>query len=553
VSRALASTGAPLEAPVRAQMQARLGHDFSRVRVHTDARAAEGARAVGAAAYTVGHDVVFDAGQYAPGSAAGRRLLAHELAHVAQQRAAAGGAGELRLGEPDTVEERQADAAARATVDGRPVSVSPARAAGVRVQRAPPVGAAAQTADRYPTAPTAWRGGIELYQVAEPEIKPLGTLWAMKRHIKAAAYKIVPVLVSDADQRVVYYAAYNTVSKRHDFAIGPDDLDTFIADAKKFEGIATLSLPWGVTRDHRGELVAPELAPWQVEIARMRSSAVKGDVAGTVKAYGDYTAAAVTDPGWWLATALGISSGLVVGSSKPPSGPKTPKVAAPEAPRVAVDAPTVETPAVTVQAPSASAAPPVKTPAKGSAGGKTGGGNKPPGGGNRSTGGTAADDAPTTPGMKGHDSPVTEQQLAAIVDEARAQPLVQRMRELNASAREGPPEDAMMRELRKILKDFEVQTGVKVVEEPNGALSGTKPADWGTRQEGYNYASLRKKPGSLLIEKQVFTDPRWLLDELSHELASYFTGGGVIFPHLEGVTRQFGTALWAVEQFIRGD
>lgn len=51
----------------------------------------------------------------------------------------------------------------------------------------------------------------------------------------------------------------------------------------------------------------------------------------------------------------------------------------------------------------------------------------------------------------------------------------------------------------------------------------------------------------------MFTDPRWLLDELSHEFASYFTGGGVIFPNLEGVTQQFGTALWTVEQFIRGE
>ncbi|MFL6211744.1 MAG: DUF4157 domain-containing protein [Pyrinomonadaceae bacterium] len=59
--------------------------DFSRVRVHTDARAAESARAVNALAYAVGNDVVFGAGQYAPGTSAGRRLLAHELAHTLQQ------------------------------------------------------------------------------------------------------------------------------------------------------------------------------------------------------------------------------------------------------------------------------------------------------------------------------------------------------------------------------------------------------------------------------------------------------------------------------------
>jgi uncharacterized protein DUF4157/annexin-like protein/lysine-specific metallo-endopeptidase family protein len=62
-------------------------YDLSRVRVHTDTRAAESARAVNALAYTVGHDVVFGAGQYQPFKPEGQRLLAHELTHVAQQGA----------------------------------------------------------------------------------------------------------------------------------------------------------------------------------------------------------------------------------------------------------------------------------------------------------------------------------------------------------------------------------------------------------------------------------------------------------------------------------
>ena len=65
------------------------GYDFGRVRVHTDAKADESARAVNALAYTVGSDVVFAAGRYAPGTPEGRRLLAHELAHVAQQESGA--------------------------------------------------------------------------------------------------------------------------------------------------------------------------------------------------------------------------------------------------------------------------------------------------------------------------------------------------------------------------------------------------------------------------------------------------------------------------------
>lgn len=85
VRAALRSPGSSLDAPTREFMEPRFGHDFSRVRVHTDARAAESALALNARAYTVGEDVVFGAGQYAPGTAAGRLLLAHELAHTVQQ------------------------------------------------------------------------------------------------------------------------------------------------------------------------------------------------------------------------------------------------------------------------------------------------------------------------------------------------------------------------------------------------------------------------------------------------------------------------------------
>jgi hypothetical protein len=82
----LRSPGHPLDANTRGSMNSRFGHDFSRVRVHTDAQADESARAVNARAYTVGSDVVFGAGWYAPGTKEGQRLLAHELVHVVQQR-----------------------------------------------------------------------------------------------------------------------------------------------------------------------------------------------------------------------------------------------------------------------------------------------------------------------------------------------------------------------------------------------------------------------------------------------------------------------------------
>jgi Domain of unknown function (DUF4157) len=85
VHEVLASQGQPLDASTRSFMNARFGHDFSPVRVHADAKAAESAQAVNALAYTVGRDVVFGVGQYTPGSEIGRRLLAHELVHTMQQ------------------------------------------------------------------------------------------------------------------------------------------------------------------------------------------------------------------------------------------------------------------------------------------------------------------------------------------------------------------------------------------------------------------------------------------------------------------------------------
>lgn len=77
--------GHSLDASTRAFFEPRFGHDFSQVRVHTDAKAAESARSVDALAYTMGRDVVFGAERYTPGTNGGRRLLAHELTHVVQQ------------------------------------------------------------------------------------------------------------------------------------------------------------------------------------------------------------------------------------------------------------------------------------------------------------------------------------------------------------------------------------------------------------------------------------------------------------------------------------
>ena len=85
VDRVLASSGRPLEPALQQDMEQRFGHDFSRVRVHSGGAAEQSAREVNAHAYTVGHNIVFGAGRFAPGTHEGRRLIAHELTHVVQQ------------------------------------------------------------------------------------------------------------------------------------------------------------------------------------------------------------------------------------------------------------------------------------------------------------------------------------------------------------------------------------------------------------------------------------------------------------------------------------
>lgn len=135
VSRVLASPGQPLDQAARVEMESRFGHDFSRVRVHTDARAAESVRAVDALAYTVGRDVVFAAGQYMPETGPGRGLLAHELAHVVQQEQPSPRVEDAVVKAPSGGRHEQAaEAAAKGIAAGQRVSVSTG-SVGIGLQR----------------------------------------------------------------------------------------------------------------------------------------------------------------------------------------------------------------------------------------------------------------------------------------------------------------------------------------------------------------------------------------------------------------------------------
>lgn len=100
VQEVLGAPGQPLDLATRAFFEPRFGHDFSHVRVHADDKAGVSARAIDAQAYTAGHNIVFGAGRFAPGTQAGRQLMAHELTHVVQQHSTRQAAGAVSAAAP---------------------------------------------------------------------------------------------------------------------------------------------------------------------------------------------------------------------------------------------------------------------------------------------------------------------------------------------------------------------------------------------------------------------------------------------------------------------
>lgn len=120
VHEVLRSPGRPLDPDTHLFMELCFGHDFSQVRIHSDAKAAESARAIDALAYTVGRDVVFSSGRYSPRKRGGRQLLAHELAHVVQQQGLSSvSLTSLSINRPDDRYEKEADRAATTLTEMR--------------------------------------------------------------------------------------------------------------------------------------------------------------------------------------------------------------------------------------------------------------------------------------------------------------------------------------------------------------------------------------------------------------------------------------------------
>lgn len=146
VHEVVSSGGSPLDTDTRTDLESRMGADFSDVRIHNDSAAHESAKGVGAHAYTVGNNVVFQRDAYDPSSPQGRTTLAHELTHVIQQRQGpvegTEAPGGIRVSDPSDRFEREAVANADRVL----AEPSPASAPAVAPADPTPAPASAPTA-----------------------------------------------------------------------------------------------------------------------------------------------------------------------------------------------------------------------------------------------------------------------------------------------------------------------------------------------------------------------------------------------------------------------
>jgi Domain of unknown function (DUF4157) len=178
------STGQGLPGPLKQQFESSLGTDLSSVRIHTGSESATAARAVGAKAYTVGQDIHFGAGQFAPTDPSGIHLLAHEVAHTVQQ---GGGTPtpqyKLEVSSPGDAAEVEADRVADAMMTGAPATIG--QAAPQVAREAAPGAAAAPAADK-PASPVWVEFDHDGNWKAAEVLATLGSQAAVPEDLKAA-------------------------------------------------------------------------------------------------------------------------------------------------------------------------------------------------------------------------------------------------------------------------------------------------------------------------------------------------------------------------------
>lgn len=251
----LRSPGHPLDRSTRAFMEPRIGQDLSGVRIHADGKAGDSARAVAALAYTVGQDVVFGSGQYAPHSGMGRRLLAHELAHTVQQGAAPS-RGPLAIAENGGAAEREADQAADGLARGERVDVG--SAPGALLQRQSLSDTSRDTAgdglieDASPfLAAAVGSATLDQFDTGKADLKP-----AHKSQLASVAHSIVVLLRKYSLSTVSVVGHADTLATQaRNLRLGQDR-----ADVVK-QALSDLGLPEAIiSADTRGE-GAPQAVP----------------------------------------------------------------------------------------------------------------------------------------------------------------------------------------------------------------------------------------------------------------------------------------------------
>jgi Domain of unknown function (DUF4157) len=205
VNEVLRSSGQPLDSFTRAAMESRFGHDFSRVRVHTDAQAAASAESVNALAFTVGSHVVFGAGQYSPQSRQGRQTLAHELVHTLQQGNDTQHTGNENLKfSPSRIQVQR-----KLVLTGNPTNVN--RVLAIMDKGLSPLHAAAVNAEGVVKIITAGKKGQLTPQnkafsdelqsiVSEPKITSVGVISGGKNRVMIGNYELSQIDVADLEQ-----------------------------------------------------------------------------------------------------------------------------------------------------------------------------------------------------------------------------------------------------------------------------------------------------------------------------------------------------------------
>lgn len=196
VHEVLHSPGQPLDSATRTFMEPRFGHDFSQVRVHNDAKAAESTRAVNALAYTVGRNVVFGEGQYSPTTLPGQRLLAHELMHVVQQT---GIHAKLEIGSVGDAYEREADRVGEQVMQGKDTdNINKPRVAIRPVQQLPGLSFKLQRRvvddNAHVTCRPTRPGAVATLQTAESDAISVALRAALQTRLRLAFHPLVSVI-----------------------------------------------------------------------------------------------------------------------------------------------------------------------------------------------------------------------------------------------------------------------------------------------------------------------------------------------------------------------